>query len=199
MIRSGWPLSMIVCSSAVKPQPHITTTMMSSSASLLACIAPGRSDRGRILTTLVEIAARISPPPPAPTCGRPRSKPARRRQGGSLAQAGSRSVCDGVVNDRFAVEPKAERNHRLADVIGRPSSSVAPAKAQPRQSALTTMRSTRYPPSDALYRRAYLRTFQPVRLGRWMTRFLPAGFPVAPRAGGGCSALAPPTGSALLP
>jgi len=121
MIRSGWPLSMIACSSAVKPQPHITTTMMSSSASLLACIAPGRSDRGRIPTTLVEIAARISPPPPAPTCGRPRSKPARRRQGGSLAQAGSRSVCDGVVNDRFAVEPKAERNHHLADVIGRPS------------------------------------------------------------------------------
>ena len=30
--RSGWPLSMIVCSSGVKPLPRITTTMMSSSA-----------------------------------------------------------------------------------------------------------------------------------------------------------------------
>src|SRR5438270_6887805 len=33
--RSGSPLSMIVCSSEVKPLPRITTTMMSSSADLV--------------------------------------------------------------------------------------------------------------------------------------------------------------------
>ena len=38
--RSGWPLSMIVCSSGVKPLPRITTTMMSSSAYVLAFIGP---------------------------------------------------------------------------------------------------------------------------------------------------------------
>jgi hypothetical protein len=32
MTRSGSPLSMIVCSTAVKPLPRMTTTMMSSSA-----------------------------------------------------------------------------------------------------------------------------------------------------------------------